>query len=80
MHALYQVAGLHLGTLLTGPLHVDCSVRWRTLSPSGPGMNTNYLMDLSPEWRNGGGPTFVESMQVRWCSCPVTHRLVMRRP
>ena len=21
-------------------------------------------MDLSPEWRNGGGPTFLESMQV----------------
>ena len=71
---LLQVAGLHLGTLLSGPLHVDCSVRWRTLSPSGPGMNTNYLMDLSPEWRNGGGPTYVQSMQVRH----VRHRLIGR--
>ena len=72
--ALHQVAGLHLGTLLSGPLQVDCSVRWRTLSPSGPGMNTNYLMDLSPEWRNGGGPTYVESLQVQHAG----HRLMGR--
>jgi hypothetical protein len=28
------------------------------------GINTNYLMDISPEWRNAGGPTFQESLQV----------------
>ena len=70
------MAELHLATLLSGPLYVDCSVRWRTLTPSGPGMNTNYLMDLSPEWRNGGGPTYVESMQVRQSAAHVEHRLL----
>jgi hypothetical protein len=33
-----QVAGLAFGPQLSGPLSVDCSVRWRSLSAIGPGM------------------------------------------
>ena len=33
-----QVAGLAFGPQLSGPLSVDCSVHWRSLSAIGPGM------------------------------------------
>lgn len=50
--------------MLDGALGVDCSVIWRNLSTNGVGINTNYLMDISPEWRNAGGPAFQDSLQV----------------
>ncbi|EIE20640.1 hypothetical protein COCSUDRAFT_57209 [Coccomyxa subellipsoidea C-169] len=58
-----QVSELQFGPLQSGALSVDCSVTWRQLSASGPGINTNYLMDISPEWRNPGGPTFQEALK-----------------
>lgn len=61
---LVQVAELQFGPLQNGALSVDCSVTWRNLSASGPGINTNYLMDLAPEWRDPGGPTFQQALQV----------------
>ena len=59
-----QVAELQCGPLQSGALSVDCGVTWRQLSASGPGINTNYLMDISPEWRNPGGPTFDQALKV----------------
>ena len=59
-----QVSSLRFGPLITGPLPLDCSVTWRELPKGGVGINTNYLMDISPEWRTAGGPTFLESMKV----------------
>ena len=58
------------GRLTSGPLTVDCGVKWRNLSTSGPGINTNYLMDISPEWTNKGGPSFVDALNVRCWAFP----------
>ena len=62
---MVQVSSLRFGPLSSGPLPLDCSVSWRDLPQGGVGINTNYLMDISPEWRSAGGPTFLESMKVR---------------
>lgn len=61
---LVQVSSLRFGPLSSGPLPVDCSVPWRELPKGGVGINTNYLMDISPEWRSPGGPTYLESLKV----------------
>ena len=61
---LVQVSSLRFGPLSGGPLPVDCSVLWRELPKGGVGINTNYLMDISPEWRSPGGPTYLESLKV----------------
>ena len=64
-----QVGSLRFGPLTSGPLPLDCSISWRELPQGGVGINTNYLMDISPEWRQAGGPTFLESMKVPRTSC-----------
>ena len=68
-----QVSELQFGPLQSGALSVDCSVTWRNLSASGPGINTNYLMDIAPEWRNPGGPTFQQALQVSGLSAIPTN-------
>lgn len=60
-----QVSELRFGPQQSGALAVDCSVTWRNMTAGGPGINTNYLMDISPEWRNPGGPTFQQALQAR---------------
>ena len=58
--------------MTSGQLPLDCSVAWRDLPEGGLGINTNYLMDISPEWRNAGGPTFSEALKARmlhWSAC-----------
>ena len=67
-----QVSSAHFGPMTSGQLPLDCSVAWRDLPEGGLGINTNYLMDISPEWRNAGGPTFPEALKVRvlhWLAC-----------
>ena len=61
---MVQVSSLRFGPLSSGPLPLDCSVLWRELPKGGVGINTNYLMDISPEWRSAGGPTYLESLKV----------------
>ena len=55
--------------MINGQLPLDYSVAWRELPEGGLGINTNYLMDISPEWRNAGGPTFSEALKARVLSC-----------
>ena len=70
-----QVSNLQFGPLTSGQLPLDCSVQWRKLPQGGVGINTNYLMDTSPEWRTPGGPTYVESLKV--CTSVTKHAVVL---
>ena len=72
-----QVSSAKFGPLTSGQLPLDCSVAWRDLPEGGLGINTNYLMDISPEWRNAGGPTFSEALKARmllWLACSAMYR------
>ena len=73
-----QVSSAYFGPMTSGQLPLDCSVAWRDLPEGGLGINTNYLMDISPEWRNAGGPTFSEALKARllyWLSCWAVNRI-----
>ena len=76
-HEMPQVSSAKFGPLASGQLPLDCSVAWRDLPEGGLGINTNYLMDISPEWRNAGGPTFSEALKARmlhWLACSAMYR------